>query len=196
MSDDLCYATATELLALYRRHEVSPVEVAKAVLARMAALQERLNAFIVIDEESTLAQARESEARWLAGAPMGRLDGVPTSIKDIILTRGWPTLRGSRTVDPAGPWLEDAPCVARLREHGAVLIGKTTTPELGWKGLTDSSLSGITRNPWNTATTPGGSSGGASAALAAGLGALAIGTDGGGSIRISARWPATWPTRH
>ena len=186
MSDDLCYATATELLALYRRHEVSPVEVAKAVLARMAALQERLNAFIVIDEESTLAQARESEARWLAGAPMGRLDGVPTSIKDIILTRGWPTLRGSRTVDPAGPWLEDAPCVARLREHGAVLIGKTTTPELGWKGLTDSSLSGITRNPWNTATTPGGSSGGASAALAAGLGALAIGTDGGGSIRIPA----------
>lgn len=186
MSEELCYASATELLAHYRDATASPVEVAKAVLERMAALQERLNAFILIDEAETLAQARASEARWQKGEPRGRLDGVPTSIKDIILTKGWPTLRGSRTVDPAGPWLEDAPCVARLREHGAVLIGKTTTPELGWKGLTDSPLTGITRNPWNTEMTPGGSSGGASAALAAGLGALAIGTDGGGSIRIPA----------
>jgi aspartyl-tRNA(Asn)/glutamyl-tRNA(Gln) amidotransferase subunit A len=116
--------------------------------------------------------------------PRGLLDGVPVSIKDIILTKGWPTLRGSKTVDPRGPWDEDAPATARLREHGALLLGKTTTPEFGWKGVTDSPLTGITRNPWNPAKTPGGSSGGAAAAVAAGMGPLAVGTDGGGSIRI------------
>jgi aspartyl-tRNA(Asn)/glutamyl-tRNA(Gln) amidotransferase subunit A len=109
---------------------------------------------------------------------------VPVSIKDLLLTKGWPTLRGSRTVDPAGPWIDDAPAVARLRESGAVLLGKTTTPEFGWKGVTDSPLTGITRNPWDTAKTPGGSSGGSAAAVAAGLGPLTLGTDGGGSIRI------------
>ena len=109
---------------------------------------------------------------------------MPVSIKDIILTKGWPTLRGSKTVDPKGPWNDDAPATARLREHGAVLLGKTTTPEFGWKGVTDSPLTGITRNPWNPAKTPGGSSGGAAAAVAAGMGPLAVGTDGGGSIRI------------
>jgi aspartyl-tRNA(Asn)/glutamyl-tRNA(Gln) amidotransferase subunit A len=121
-----------------------------------------------------------------AGArqPKGLLDGVPVSIKDLILTKGWPTLRGSKTIDPSGPWNDDAPATARLREHGAVLLGKTTTPEFGWKGVTDSPLTGITRNPWNKAKTPGGSSGGAAAAVAAGMGPLAVGTDGGGSIRI------------
>ena len=109
---------------------------------------------------------------------------MPVSIKDLILTRGWPTLRGSKTVDPEGPWNDDAPATARLREHGAVLLGKTNTPEFGWKGITDSALAGITRNPWNAAKTPGGSSGGAAAAVAAGMGPLAVGTDGGGSIRI------------
>ena len=118
------------------------------------------------------------------GSREGLLDGVPVSIKDIILTKGWPTLRGSKTVDPKGPWNDDAPATARLREHGAVLLGKTTTPEFGWKGVTDSPLTGITRNPWNPAKTPGGSSGGAAAAVAAGMGPLAVGTDGGGSIRI------------
>jgi aspartyl-tRNA(Asn)/glutamyl-tRNA(Gln) amidotransferase subunit A len=117
---------------------------------------------------------------------MGRLDGVPVGIKDLMLTKGWPTLRGSRTIDPDQPWTDDAPAVARLREHGAVLLGKTTTPEYGWKGVTDSPLTGITRNPWNLDRTPGGSSGGASAALAAGFCPLATGTDGGGSIRIPA----------
>jgi aspartyl-tRNA(Asn)/glutamyl-tRNA(Gln) amidotransferase subunit A len=109
---------------------------------------------------------------------------VPVSIKDILLTRGWPTLRGSKTVDPAGPWTDDAPAVARLRESGAVLLGKNTTPEFGWKGVTDSPLTGITRNPWNPAKTPGGSSGGGAAAVAAGMCPLTLGTDGGGSIRI------------
>lgn len=186
MSDDLCFASAGELLALYRRREVSPVEVAQAVLKRTSRFQESLNAFVLVDEDAALTQARASEERWTRGEPKGRLDGVPTSLKDIVLTKGWPTLKGSRTIDPAGPWDEDAPCLARLREHGAVFVGKTTTPELGWKGLTDSPLTGVTRNPWNTDMSPGGSSGGASAALAAGMGALAIGTDGGGSIRIPA----------
>jgi Asp-tRNA(Asn)/Glu-tRNA(Gln) amidotransferase A subunit family amidase len=108
------------------------------------------------------------------------------SIKDLILTSGWPTLRGSRTVDPNQAWNEDAPATARLREHGAIILGKTATPEFGWKAVTDSSLTGITRNPWNPSKTPGGSSGGAAVAAAAGMGALAIGTDGGGSIRIPA----------
>ncbi|HET8744636.1 MAG TPA: amidase, partial [Ramlibacter sp.] len=112
------------------------------------------------------------------------LDGVPVSIKDLLLTKGWPTLRGSKAVDPKGPWHDDAPATARLREQGALLIGKTTTPEFGWKGVTDSALTGITRNPWNPEKTPGGSSGGAAAAVAAGMGPLAVGTDGGGSIRI------------
>ena len=163
MSAELAYASATDLLRRYRAKELSPVEVAQAVLARIAALNPRLNAFCLVDEAGALASARESEARWMKGAPLGLLDGVPATIKDIVLTRGWTTLRGSRTVDPAGPWTEDAPATARMRENGAVLLGKTCTPEFGWKGVTDNPLTGITRNPWNTALTPGGSSGGASA---------------------------------
>ena len=186
MTDDLIRMSAIELLAGYRAGAFSPVEATQAVLDRIHALNDEINAFVLIDDESALATARKSEARWLNGAPEGLLDGVPTTLKDLVLTKGWPTLKGSLTVDPAGPWEEDAPCVARLREHGAVFLGKTTTPEAGWKGLTESALSGITRNPWNLAKTPGGSSGGASAALAADMGPLAVGSDGGGSIRIPA----------
>jgi aspartyl-tRNA(Asn)/glutamyl-tRNA(Gln) amidotransferase subunit A len=184
MSAELAYTPATELVRRYRARQLSPVEVTEALLARIAELNPRLNAFCLVDEAGALAAARASEARWMKGAPLGWVDGVPASIKDLILARGWPTLRGSKTVDPEGPWLEDAPATARLRENGAVLLGKTCTPEFGWKGVTDSALTGITRNPWNTALTPGGSSGGASAQVAAGLGPLALGTDGGGSIRI------------
>ena len=111
---------------------------------------------------------------------------MPVSVKDLLLTAGWPTLRGSRTIETAGPWPDDAPAVARLREHRAVLLGKTTTPEFGWKGVTDSPLTGVTRNPWDPARTAGGSSGGSAAAVASGLGPLSVGTDGGGSIRIPA----------
>ncbi|MDX1541870.1 MAG: amidase, partial [Geminicoccaceae bacterium] len=127
-----------------------------------------------------------AEARWAKGAPLGELDGVPTTIKDLVLTRGWPTLRGSQVIDGEGPWEEDGPPTARLREAGAVLIGKTTTPEFGWKAVTDCALTGITRNPWALDRTPGGSSGGAAAACALGMGALHVGSDGGGSIRIPA----------
>ena len=183
MTTDLCAMTATALLEGYRRRTLSPVEVTQAVLQRIHALNPKLNAFNLISDQA-IEEAKASEARWHAGQPKGLLDGVPVSIKDLILTRGWPTLRGSKTVDAKGPWKDDAPATARLREHGAVLLGKTTTPEFGWKGVTDSPLTGITRNPWNPAKTPGGSSGGAAAAVAAGMGPLAVGTDGGGSIRI------------
>jgi aspartyl-tRNA(Asn)/glutamyl-tRNA(Gln) amidotransferase subunit A len=180
---DLCALTATALLEGFRKGTLSPVEVAQAVLNRIETLNPRFNAFSLVSDR-IMEDAKASEARWAAGQPKGLLDGVPVSIKDLILTRGWPTLRGSKTIDPKGPWNDDAPATARLREHGALLLGKTTTPEFGWKGVTDSPLTGITRNPWNPDKTPGGSSGGAAAAVASGMGPLALGTDGGGSIRI------------
>jgi aspartyl-tRNA(Asn)/glutamyl-tRNA(Gln) amidotransferase subunit A len=186
MKNDLCSLTAIELLHLYRTRKASPVEATRAALDRIAKLNPVLNAFCLVDEKAALASARASEARWKKGEPVGLVDGVPTSIKDLLLTRGWPTLRGSKTIDAKGPWNDDAPATARLREHGAVLLGKTTTPEFGWKGVTDSPLTGITRNPWNPEKTPGGSSGGAAVAVATGMGAAAVGTDGGGSIRIPA----------
>lgn len=182
----LCDCTATQLLALYRSGQASPLEATQAVLARIERLNPQLNAFCVVDAESALAAARASTARWQQGAPAGLLDGVPVSIKDLILTKGWPTRRGSRTVDPDQPWEVDAPATARLREAHAVLLGKTTTPEFGCKGETNSPLTGITRNPWNLRRTPGGSSGGTAAAVAAGLGPLSVGTDGAGSVRIPA----------
>jgi aspartyl-tRNA(Asn)/glutamyl-tRNA(Gln) amidotransferase subunit A len=183
MSSDVLTLSATELVELYRTKQLSPVDAARAVLAGIESLNPVLNAFCFVAPD-VLAMAKASEARWMRGEPKGALDGVPVSIKDLLLTHGWPTLRGSKTVDPAGPWIDDAPAVARLRESGAVLLGKTTTPEFGWKGVTDSPLTGITRNPWDPAKTPGGSSGGSAAAVAAGLGPLTLGTDGGGSIRI------------
>jgi aspartyl-tRNA(Asn)/glutamyl-tRNA(Gln) amidotransferase subunit A len=183
---ELGFMPAHALLEAYRRKTLSPVEATKAALARIERLDPKLNAFVLVDADGALAAARDSEARWAKGAPKGLVDGVPTTIKDIVLTKGWPTLRGSRLTKRDQAWTEDAPAVARLREHGAVFLGKTTTPEIGWKALGDSPLTGITRNPWNLAHTPGGSSAGAAAALAAGIGALAIGTDGGGSIRIPA----------
>lgn len=184
MKNDLCSLSATDLVRCYAKKQLSPVEVVRAVLARIEKLNPLLNAFCFLDPDFSLKEARKSEQRWRKNSPQGRLDGVPVSIKDLLLTRGWPTLRGSKTIDPKGPWHDDAPVVARLREHGAVLLGKTTTPEFGWKGVTDSPLTGITRNPWNPKMTPGGSSGGGAAAVAAGMGPLTVGTDGGGSIRI------------
>ncbi|MBX9612179.1 MAG: amidase [Burkholderiales bacterium] len=183
---DLADCTATQLLQLYRTAQASPVDATLAVLQRIERFNPVLNAFCHVDPAAALASARRSEARWQAGAPCGELDGVPTSIKDLILARGWPTLRGSRTVDAHQPWEVDAPAVARLREAGAVLLGKTTTPEFGCKGETNSPRTGITRNPWDVSRTPGGSSGGTAAAVAAGMGPLSVGTDGAGSVRIPA----------
>ena len=184
--DELHWLSATELLAAYNSHALSPVEVAEYLLGRIEALDAKINAFCLIDPETTLAQAAASEQRWQEREPLGALDGVPVAIKDLVLSKGWPTLRGSKTVSRDQPWDHDAPSVARLREHGAVFIGKTTTPEFGWKGTNDAPLTGVTSNPWNLHKTPGGSSGGSGAALAAGFCPLAIGTDAGGSIRIPA----------
>jgi aspartyl-tRNA(Asn)/glutamyl-tRNA(Gln) amidotransferase subunit A len=183
---DLTQRTATELLPAYADGSVSPVEVTRAVLDRIEALNPTLNAFCLVAAEEALADAAASEVRWQRGEPVGPVDGVPVSIKDLILTKGWPTRRGSHTVDPDQPWDVDAPATARLREAGAILLGKTTTPEFGCKGETNSDLTGITRNPWDPTKTPGGSSGGTAAAVAAGLGPLGIGTDGAGSVRIPA----------
>jgi aspartyl-tRNA(Asn)/glutamyl-tRNA(Gln) amidotransferase subunit A len=183
---DLNWLTASQLAEGYRRRRFSPVEAAKACLAQIARCEPKLNAMCFLDERATLAQAEASAVRWVKGEPLSPIDGVPTLIKDLLLVKGWPTLRGSRTVDRDQPWTADAPSVARLREAGAVFLGLTTTPEFGWKGVTDSPLTGITRNPWNPMKTPGGSSGGSAAAVAAGYGPLSLGTDGGGSIRIPA----------
>jgi aspartyl-tRNA(Asn)/glutamyl-tRNA(Gln) amidotransferase subunit A len=183
--------TATELLAAYRTGALSPVEATETALDRIERLNPDVNAFCLVDADSALASAKASAQRWQRGEPAGALDGVPVSIKDVLLTRGWPTLRGSRTVDPAGPWDVDGPHVARVREQAAVLLGKTTTPELGWKGVTDSPLTGITRNPWDTTRTAGGSSGGSAAAVLLGMGPLSLGTDGGGSVRIPAGFTGT-----
>ena len=183
---DLADCSATTLLRLYRSRQASPVEATAAVLARIERFNPVLNAFCHLAADEALAAARASEARWSRGGSTGELDGVPVSIKDLILVKGWPTLRGSRTVDPQQPWDVDAPVAARVREAGAVILGKTTTPEFGCKGETNSPLTGISRNPWNPEKTPGGSSGGTAAAVAAGMGPLSIGTDGAGSVRIPA----------
>ena len=188
---DLADLTATELLALYRSGQTSPVEATDAVLRRIERVQPVLNAYTLVDAPGARAAALRSQARWQAwrreGTPVGALEGVPVSIKDLVLTRGWPTRRGSHTIDPASQaWDVDAPATARLREAGAVLLGKTATPEFGCKGETNSPLTGLTRNPWDPTRSPGGSSGGAAAAVAAGMGPLSLGTDGAGSVRIPA----------
>ncbi|WP_455353592.1 amidase [Streptomyces sp. SYSU K217416] len=183
---ELTGLTAHQLLSGYENGDFSPVEATRAALDRAEAVQPRVNAFVRIDASEALAQAEAATGRWRRGEPLGLLDGVPVSVKDILLLRGGPTLRGSKTISPQGAWDEDAPSVARLREHGAVFLGKTTTPEFGWKGVTDSPLSGVTRNPYDLARTAGGSSGGSAAAVALGAGPLSLGTDGGGSVRIPA----------
>lgn len=182
---------ATELVAGYRDRTISPVEATRAALAAIDAYDPAVNAFVLVDPEGALAAAKASEARWYAGEPLGPGDGVPTSIKDVLLTRGWPTRRGSALTDTAGPWDEDAPCVARLRETGAVLLGKTTAPEYAWKGVTDSLAHGVTGNPWDPSATAGGSSGGSASAVGLGMGAWSMGTDGGGSVRIPAGFTGT-----
>jgi len=180
---DLAQASAAGLSALYRSKAASPVEALKAVLARAEAVNPRINALTLIDAEPAMAAARASEARWAKGDPLSPLDGVPVTVKELIRTKGWPQTMGSKLTDKT-PATEDAPAVQRLREAGAVVFAQNTSPEYGFKGVTDSPLHGITRNPWNLDLTPGGSSGGSGAAVAAGLGPMALGTDGGGSVRI------------
>ncbi|MFF7162703.1 amidase [Streptomyces sp. NPDC008086] len=183
---ELTELTAVQLLDGYREGEFSPVDATRAALERAEQIQPEVNAFVRLTADAALAQAEQSAERWRRGEPAGLLDGVPVTVKDILLMRGGPTRKGSMTVPEQGRWDEDAPSVARLRAHGAVFLGKTTTPEFGWKGVTDSPLAGVTRNPYDPTRTAGGSSGGAGAAVALGAGPLALGTDGGGSVRIPA----------
>lgn len=178
--------SAHDLLDAYRAGTLSPLEAARAALARIKRFDPALNAFTLVDEDGALAAARASEARWHKKTPAGLLDGVPITIKDLLLTKGWPTLRGSKLVARDQNWEDDAPASIALKAQAPVILGKTTTPEFGWKAIGDSPLTGITRNPWNPNHTPGGSSAGAAVAAAAGMGALHVGTDGAGSIRIPA----------
>ncbi len=177
---------AEELLQLYAANSLTPLQALQAVTERIARQNPEINAFVVMNPEA-LEAARASTERWQRGAPQGALDGVPVTVKDLIDIAGLPTRRGSKLTGHY-PAANDAPVVTALRAAGAVIIGKTTTTEFGWKSPGDCPLTGITRNPWNTAHTPGGSSAGAAAAAAAGFGPIHVGTDAGGSIRIPAAW--------
>ena len=183
---DPALLTAEDMLACYARGQLSPIDVLQAITERVARLNPGINAFAVMNP-GALQAAAESASRWRAGRPIGILDGVPCTVKDLVDLGGLPTRRGSRTTSP-DPVPDDAPMVMGLRAAGAMIIGKTTTTEFGWKTPGDCPLHGITRNPWNPAYTTGGSSSGAGAAGAAGFGPLHIGTDAGGSVRIPAAW--------
>lgn len=185
MTHDEAWLPALELAAAIRAKRISPVEVAELTLARIEALNPRLNAFCLVARDLALRDAREAEIAVAKGEPVGPLHGVPVSLKDVIFTRGLRTTGGSRLFAEAVPE-EDAIAVGRLRAAGAVILGKTNTSEMGHKAVTDNPLFGVTRNPWNLTMTPGGSSGGAAAAVASGLGPIGLGTDGGGSLRIPA----------
>ncbi|KAF7963259.1 glutamyl-tRNA amidotransferase [Cupriavidus sp. UYMU48A] len=185
MSDTLCFLSAVELQGRIRRKEISPVEVVRAVLGRAERLQPELNCMITVCADEALAAARSAEQAVMDGAPLGPLHGIPFTVKDIVNTRGVRTTFGAVPMRDNVP-AEDAVAVSRLREQGAILIGKTTTPEFGSKGMTDSPLFGRTRNAWSAERTSGGSSGGAAVAVAAGIAPLAVATDGGGSTRIPA----------
>jgi aspartyl-tRNA(Asn)/glutamyl-tRNA(Gln) amidotransferase subunit A len=186
MSNDFSDYSAAALLDGYGRRRFSPVEVLQASLKIIEEQQPVLNAFCLVDPEMGMAMARQSEQRWMKGEPQGLLDGIPVPVKDTCVVRGWPTRFGSLTQRDAGPAAEDQPIIARLRESGAVFFCKTSAPEFAWKGITDSRLTGITRNPWDVSKTPGGSSGGSAVAVAVNVAPIATGADGAGSIRIPA----------
>jgi aspartyl-tRNA(Asn)/glutamyl-tRNA(Gln) amidotransferase subunit A len=182
---DLGFTSANELAQLIRRRALSPVEITRTVLERIERLNPRLGAYVMVHGERALGEARAAEQAVMAGEPLGPLHGVPISIKDNLWTAGERTTYGSRLLaEFVAP--QDAPSVARLRGAGAVLVGRTNLPEFAWRGSTDNRLFGESRNPWDLTRTPGGSTGGGAAAVAAGLGPLALGSDGAGSIRIPA----------
>lgn len=186
--DDVAWLSAHELSACYRERTLSPVEVCEILFSRIDQLNVHVNAFFAEDRDGALVAARASENRWRAAQPSSPLDGVPISVKDHIFTRDMPSLFGVRGVDANGPWRKDSAPVARLREAGAIIFAKTTMSEMGALPSGASLLYGTSRNPWRLTLTAGGSSGGAGAAVSAGLGPLAIGSDGGGSLRIPAAY--------
>jgi aspartyl-tRNA(Asn)/glutamyl-tRNA(Gln) amidotransferase subunit A len=185
VSAELCFTPAVELAAMIRRRALSPVEITRAVLERIERLNDALGAYVLVHAERALDEARQAERAVMAGEGLGPLHGIPVSIKDNLWTAGERTTFGSRLMAQfVAP--EDAPAVAGLRAAGAVFVGRTNLPEFAWRGSTDNPLFGESRNPWDVARTPGGSTGGGAAAVAAGLGPLALGSDGAGSIRIPA----------
>lgn len=188
----LAQLVARDALALYEKGALSPVELVRDTLARIDTVNPQVNCFAHVDHDGALAAARASEARWQSGRPCGPLDGVPVTVKDLTPVAGMPTRYGSLASKADGPWDVDAPVAAHLRSAGAVIVGKTTTSEFGWKAVTDTPLHGVTRNPWDLARTPGGSSGGAAVAAYLNLGLLHVGSDAGGSIRIPASFTGTF----
>jgi amidase len=189
MSDELSYTTATDLAARIRRRELSPVEVMDAVLARIEKRNPSLNALVFTDADGARQQAREAETALMSGAPLGPLHGVPTATKDLFdFKPGWPaTFGGVRALkDFSVP--TRCTYAERMEAAGAILVGKTNAPVMGFRGTCDNYLFGPTRNPFDLSKNSGGSSGGSAAAVADGLLPLAEGTDGGGSIRIPAAW--------
>ncbi|HEX6092539.1 MAG TPA: amidase, partial [Dongiaceae bacterium] len=184
---DLCYTPATELAARIRDRKLSPVELMKNTLARIEAVNPKLNCFCFVYPEEALAKARAAEQAVMEGRILGPLHGVPIAIKDLTPTKGKRTTLGSYTHEN---WVPDrnAVIVDRLDAAGAIMVGKTTTPEFAYSSFTESPLWGITRNPWDPGKTPGGSSGGSGAAVGSGCVPLAEGTDMGGSVRIPAAW--------
>lgn len=182
---DLCFTPATELVRLFRARRASPLEVMEAVLARIDAVNPRVNAFVTLARDQALAAARRATRALRPGATLPPLHGIPVSIKDLAPTRGIRTTWGSKLYEHHVPE-EDALVVERLRAAGAIVVGKTNTPEFGAGGNTFNAVFGVTRNPWNPALTCGGSSGGAAVALATGMGPLAAGSDLGGSLRTPA----------
>lgn len=182
---------AHETAAAFAAGTLHPVEVTEESLQAIERFDPAVNAMVLTDPEGARAEAAAAGLRWQRGEQRSPVDGLPVTIKDMFLTAGWPTLRGSTLVDEAGPWEADAPAVARLRESGAVILGKNTTPEFAWKGVTDSIRHGSTGSPWGAELTSGGSSGGAATAVGLGMGVWSIGTDGGGSVRIPASFTGT-----
>jgi len=180
---EICYMSVIEMVKAIENKQLSPVEIMDAVLSRIERLNPKINAYCTLVAESARKQAGEAETMVMKGEELGRLHGVPVSIKDLTFTKGIRTTSGSKIYENFVPE-QDAIVVERLKAAGAIIIGKTNTPEFGFKGVTDNRLFGATRNPWNPGLTSGGSSGGAAASVAAGMGPLAQGSDGGGSIRI------------
>jgi len=184
---ELHQLSAVELSALYRRRQASPVEALRAVLAHIERCEPQIRALYAVDADAALRSAQASEARWAQGAPLSAIDGVPGTIKENIASKGTPVPLGTAATELV-PAADDAPPVARWREAGAMLLAKTTMPDYGMLSSGLSSFHPLTRNPWNLAKNPGGSSAGAGAAAAAGYGPLHVGTDIGGSIRLPAGW--------
>ena len=188
LPDDVCFRSARELVEGYATAAFRPSDVIEAILSRIARLNPLIRAFVHVDADGARAAARQSDLRWQTNRQVSALDGVPYGVKDVFDVTGWPTLRGSFAVPDDHIARADSPIVRAMRHAGAIAVGKTATPEFGWSATTESARHGVTRNPYDVTLSTGGSSGGAAAAVAAGLGPIHIGADAGGSVCCPASW--------